>query len=253
MTGMKLIVLILLVPLLAEHPGGNAHRAYPGVTGESPDVPDRIRPEDIFAAYKGMDSAFRRPAYDVFYYGMTGLHHLSRNQQLKNDTILTLIDLRMSSNLERLWIIDLRNGRILYNTLVAHGKNSGNEFAGTFSNRPRTNMTSLGFYLTGNKYRGKHGTSLYLDGMEPGINDNVRKRAIVMHSANYVSKDFSRKYGRIGRSFGCPAIPVQSHEEIINLLKGRSCMFVFYPDADYLNRSVILSGVRKISPDQSEM
>jgi len=99
----------------------------------------------------------------------------------------------------------------------------------------------LGFYVTGKNYRGKHGLSLYLDGMEKGFNDNARKRAIVMHGAKYVSRTFSNKYGRIGRSYGCPAIPMESHEEIIKMLENRTCIFIYYPEIKYLNSSKLLN------------
>ena len=125
----------------------------------------------------------------------------------------------------------------MHNNLVAHGRNSGEEYASHFSNTPFSNQSSLGFYLTGGIYYGKHGMSLYLDGVEPGVNDNSRERAIVMHSADYVSRDFIRNYGRLGRSFGCPSIPMEDHEKIITMLSGRSCIYIHYPDDKYQSNS----------------
>ncbi|MFZ0280352.1 MAG: murein L,D-transpeptidase catalytic domain family protein, partial [Bacteroidales bacterium] len=108
------------------------------------------------------------------------------------------------------------------------------EYASHFSNTPSSYQSSLGFYITGDTYIGKHGISLILDGVEPGINDKARERSIVMHGADYVSKSFIREYGRLGRSFGCPSIPLEDHERIINLLSGMSCIYIYYPDESYL-------------------
>lgn len=180
-----------------------------------------------------------RPAQDLFQRGIIGYLNLRSQGRLSDSSLLTLIDFRLSSNLERMWIIDLNKKEVIHQSLVAHGRNSGNEFATTFSNVPNSNTSSLGFYVTGETYYGKHGLSLRLDGVEKGINDNARKRAIVMHGADYVDKSFSEAYGRIGRSFGCPSIPVEGHEEIIRLLAGKSCMLIFYPDENYLNTSLL--------------
>jgi hypothetical protein len=101
--------------------------------------------------------------------------------------ILTLIDFSLSSNVKRLWIIDLNTKTVLFNSLVAHGRNTGNEFAASFSNKSESFKSSLGFYATGEVYQGKHGLSLRLDGLERGVNDNARARAVVMHGADYVA------------------------------------------------------------------
>jgi len=167
---------------------------------------------------------------------MTGFFNLKASHNIRKN-ILTIIDLSISSRFKRMWIIDMNEMKVLHTSLVAHGRNSGDEFATQFSNSPSSYQSSLGFYLTGNTYVGAHGLSLYLDGVEPGINDNARSRAIVMHGADYVSDDFVQRYGRLGRSFGCPSIPVEGHEEIIKMLSDRTCLYIYYPDEKYQSSS----------------
>jgi hypothetical protein len=116
--------------------------------------------------------------------------------------------------------------------------------AENFSNIPGSFASSPGFYSTGQTYVGKHGLSLILDGLEKGINDKARDRAIVMHGADYVSSDFIRKYGRLGRSFGCPAVPTELSKDIIQKIKGGSCLYIHAPIESYSSNSNI---IRKIS------
>ena len=146
---------------------------------------------------------------------------------LINKKVLTLIDFSKPSTEERLFIIDVENRKLLFQTFVAHGKNSGVNIATRFSNRSGSLKSSLGFFITAETYYGKHGYSLRLDGMEKGINDNARKRAIVVHGAKYVSDDFIRKYNRLGRSWGCPAVSDDLSKEIIDLIKDGSCLFIY--------------------------
>jgi hypothetical protein len=161
-----------------------------------------------------------------------------RGEVSKN--IISICDFTQSSNNKRLYIIDMLNGKLLFNTLVAHGKNTGEEFAKIFSNEPSSYKSSLGFYSTKGTYFGEHGLSLKLQGREPGFNDNAEGRAIVMHGADYVCEKFINSCGRLGRSFGCPSVPYGLHEQIINTIKDGSCLFVYYPDAKYLASSKLL-------------
>ncbi|HBC78586.1 MAG TPA: hypothetical protein DEO60_09780 [Bacteroidales bacterium] len=177
-----------------------------------------------------------KPEYEVFKEALTGFFNLKAANNIKSN-ILTIIDFSISSVFERMWIIDMNKMEVVHVSLVAHGRNSGDEFADSFSNSPSSYKSSLGFYLTGETYIGKHGLSLYLDGTEPGINDKARERAIVMHGADYVSREFIKQYGRLGRSFGCPSIPMEDHEKIINMLSGRSCIYIHSRDDKYLNSS----------------
>jgi hypothetical protein len=177
-----------------------------------------------------------KPDYGVFVKAFTGFLDLKAGNYLSKN-MLTIIDFSISSKFERMWIIDLNTMKIVHQSLVAHGHNSGDEFACHFSNSPSSHESSLGFYVTGGICYGIHGMSLILEGMEPGINDNAREREIVIHGADYVSNDFVRQYGRLGRSFGCPSIPLEDHEKIIKMLAGGSCLFIYYPDENYLRSS----------------
>ena len=145
------------------------------------------------------------------------------------DSLLTIIDYSKPSSEKRLYIIDLKNKKLLAHTLVAHGQNSGVLYAQKFSNRPQSHQSSLGMYLTSNTYKGKHGYSLRLNGLEKGLNDKARERAIVIHGASYVNKNFINVNGRIGRSFGCPALPMASNNKIIDIIKEGSFLYIYHP------------------------
>ena len=181
------------------------------------------------------------PSYDVFNRALNGYYKLKKANVVSTKEILTIIDFNRSANEKRLWVIDLKNKKVLFHTLTAHGRNSGAERAQFFSNTRNSNQSSLGFYITGNTYIGKHGTSLKLHGVEPGINDNAEARAIVMHGAEYVSEAHIKKYGRLGRSFGCPAVPVELHEELIDALANKTCLFIYYSDPIYLAQTTFKS------------
>ncbi|MCD4731869.1 MAG: murein L,D-transpeptidase catalytic domain family protein [Bacteroidales bacterium] len=156
-----------------------------------------------------------------------------------NKEIITIIDYTKPSTEERLFIINLEKKKLLYKTLVAHGKNTGLNLAVDFSNKGSSLKSSPGFYSTAETYVGKHGYSLRLDGLEAGINDNARKRAIVIHGANYVSKGFIKAHNRLGRSWGCPAVPCELSKEIIDIIKGGSCLYIHANDENYFGQSVI--------------
>ncbi|MEL1243582.1 murein L,D-transpeptidase catalytic domain family protein [Flavobacterium sp. DGU11] len=180
------------------------------------------------------------PGFECFSKAFNGFSRLKLEGKIKKD-LLTVIDFTKSSATKRLWIIDMATQTVLYNTLVAHGRNSGDEYASVFSNDPNSNCSSLGFYATGEIYMGKHGESLRLDGLEQGINNNARNRAVVMHAADYVSESFAMQHQRIGRSQGCPALPNELNEEIINLIQGKSCIFIYHPSQSYISASKLLS------------
>src|ERR687891_427896 len=143
----------------------------------------------------------------AFSYAMKGYNYLLSLGKIKNDKTISIIDFSLPSYAKRLFVIDVKKGEILFNTYVSHGRNSGKEMANEFSNEPESLKSSLGFYVTSNTYKGKHGYSLRLEGEEPGINDNAFARGIVMHSASYVNDRLIQKQGYIGRSEGCPAVP----------------------------------------------
>lgn len=178
--------------------------------------------------------------FEVFKKGLLGYVNLKKGNSIKKKNLLTIIDYSISSNKERLWIFDLDERKVVYNTLVAHGKNSGDECAGMFSNIPSSYQSSLGFYTTGEIYEGKHGVSLYLHGVERGVNDKAYERYIVIHGANYVSEEFIAQNGRLGRSLGCPAVPLGTHVGLINTIAYNSCVFIYYPEFEYLEASALL-------------
>lgn len=187
--------------------------------------------------YSGLEFEGEKPDFEIYRKGLIGYLNLKKQNRLSDSGLLTLIDFRLSSNKKRLWIIDVKQNKVIHHSLVAHGRNTGNEYAKKFSNVPNSNSSSLGFYITGETYIGKHGLSMRLDGIEKGFNDNARQRAVVMHSADYVDPAYTQSYGRIGRSFGCPSIPTKGHKEVIKKLANKSCMFIYYPDQDYLAKS----------------
>lgn len=190
--------------------------------------------EGASVLYEAIEFNDAPPPYDVFDRALSGYHKLKAAKLLSTKEILTIIDFRKSANERRMWVIDLKNKKLLFHSLTAHGKNSGDVFARYFSNTPNSNQSSLGFYVTGNTYLGKHGVSLKLHGVESGINDKAEVRAIVMHGANYVSESYITKFGRLGRSFGCPAVPVELHKQIITSLANKTCLFIYYPDPNYI-------------------
>jgi hypothetical protein len=168
------------------------------------------------------------PNLESFSLALAGFYDLKDKGLISKD-ILTLVDFSLSSNVKRLWVIDLATNTILYNSLVAHGRNTGEEFANSFSNNDSSFKSSLGFYATGEIYNGKHGPSLRLDGLEKGINDHARARGVVVHGADYVSENFIKGNKRLGRSQGCPALPVELTQEIISAIKDKSCLFIYHP------------------------
>jgi len=168
-------------------------------------------------------------APEIIQLALKNIADLKEKNLIKNESILTIIDFSRPSTDKRLFILDMKNEKVIKNTLVAHGMNSGNNMAESFSNKQHSNKSSLGLYITKETYIGKHGYSLRIDGKNIGLNDNALKRDIVIHGADYVSEDFIKKNGRIGRSFGCPAVPVDENQEIIDLIKNGTCLYIYHP------------------------
>ena len=178
---------------------------------------------------------------DAFKYALKGYDRLKAKGLIANDNILSIIDFTKPSSQKRLFVIDLKNCQTLFNTYVAHGQGSGEEFANKFSNIPESYQSSLGFYLTSDTYIGKNGYSMRLNGLEPGINDKADERAIVMHGASYVCEDYVRARGYLGRSWGCPAVPEKLSKPIIEKIKNGSCLFIYGQNKKYLSHSKILN------------
>ena len=176
----------------------------------------------------------------VFDYAYQGFSYLKEIGKISNDHIISIVDFSKSSAQKRLFIIDLKSMKVLFNTYVAHGQNSGEEYARQFSNSIESDESSLGFYETADTYMGKNGYSLRLEGLEKGFNDNAYEREIVMHGASYVNEQLIRKRGYIGRSWGCPAVPQRLHKYIINKIKNGTCLFIYSPDRNYITHSDII-------------
>ncbi|GEM_PF-575455 len=171
---------------------------------------------------------------------VTGYFNLIQSEKIAPKTPLTLVDYSQSSIKPRLFVIDLLEQLIEHQSLVAHGRGSGGKIPKYFSNEHQSHKTSLGFYKTSNTYVGQHGYSLRLDGLESGINCRARSRAIVMHPATYVSNAVCREYGYLGRSWGCPSLPVNQSRAIISSIKNGTCMFLIAKDKNYLSNSELI-------------
>jgi hypothetical protein len=178
---------------------------------------------------------------DAFNYAVKGFENLKKTGKIHNERVLSIIDFTKPSSQKRLFVLDVESFKILFNTYVAHGRNTGEAFASHFSNRPESFQSSLGFYITEGTYTGKNGYSMQLEGMEYGINHRAEERAIVVHGAPYVSEGFIRSKGYIGRSHGCPALPEKLNKPIIEKIKNGSCLFIYSNDKAYLQQSKLLN------------
>ena len=196
----------------------------------------------VHSIFEGISASGSKLSKEVFELAFMGFEKLSAHGKLSPDSILTIIDFSRSSREKRMHVIDLKSGKLLFNNVVAHGRNSGEEFASHFSNQPNSHKSSLGFYITGNTYNGSNGYSLVLDGLEKGFNDKAKDRAIVIHGAAYANEKVIQSGQRLGRSFGCPALPEDLNKEVIKKIKGGNCLFIYYPDSRYLNSSKLING-----------
>lgn len=155
--------------------------------------------------------------------------------------ILSIVDFSKPSTEKRMFILDMDNLQVLYHTFVAHGRGSGGNIATSFSNAHGSFQSSLGFFRTAQTYQGGNGYSLIIDGLEKGINDQARARAVVIHGADYSNEDFVARHGRLGRSHGCPALPRELNQEIIDTIKGGSLLYIYADNADYELSSILLN------------
>jgi hypothetical protein len=178
----------------------------------------------------------------AFEYAWRGYHNLLKTGQLKKSYVLTVCDFTQSSSAKRMYVIDVAHKKLLFNTYVSHGMNSGVEYATTFSNKANSFKSSLGFFVTTKTYVGKNGLSLKVQGLEKGYNDLAAKRHIVLHGSNYISPEYLKDNGEMGRSLGCAAIPNAMSPRIIKTIKNGSCLFIYHPTAKYLMHSNIING-----------
>lgn len=177
----------------------------------------------------------------AFEYAWRGYHNLLKKGTIHKKSVLSIADFSQSSAEKRMYVIDVRHHRLLYRTYVAHGQNSGSEFAETFSNEPESFKSSLGFYVTKTTYRGRNGLSLRLDGVDEGFNDKALKRNIVLHGCAYVGDEYLDNFGATGTSLGCPALPAAISGEIIKKVKNGTCLFIYHPTQEYLDHSMVIN------------
>ncbi|TGE14399.1 murein L,D-transpeptidase catalytic domain family protein [Hymenobacter elongatus] len=233
--GVLLTALTILLPTLvpaADNPGGPQKNTLSATVAARRAFYTAAFEQRMLLTYAQSGLTATGMPVDVFREALIGYYNLQqRGLASASKPVLTVIDFSRSSRLKRLWVIDLKQQRVLFHTLVAHGKNTGEEFAQAFSNVNGSEQSSIGFYLTGNTYNGKHGLSLKLRGLEPRYNSNAGSRAVVVHGAEYVCEDFVRQHGRLGRSQGCPALPASQASDIIRVIKGGSVIYAHAPAA----------------------
>nr|WP_306562436.1 murein L,D-transpeptidase catalytic domain family protein [Bacteroides intestinalis] len=206
----------------------------------TPDFAERAASSDV-EAYASLYRSMQLEGvvnWKAFRQAVAGYYKIDNRKR----EVLTLIDFSRPSTAKRLFVFDMRERKVLFSSVVSHGKNSGDNYATSFSNECGSYKSSLGFYLTESTYQGKNGYSLILNGLEKGINDRARERAIVMHGAAYADPSVVSRGGRLGRSFGCPAVPQKLSRPIIDAIKGGSVMYIYAETPDYLAHSSVLRG-----------
>ena len=167
-------------------------------------------------------------------------HTNAKRKGITKSNLMTVIDYSLPSTQKRLWVIDIDKNKVVYHTHVAHGSGSGDKYSRSFSNHHNTHKSSIGLFVTGSTYQGKHGRSLNLHGLEQGINNNAYARRIVIHSAKYVGEHIVQRQGRLGRSHGCPALSPKVADPIINTIKNGVLLFSYYPEPTWLKNSRFL-------------
>jgi hypothetical protein len=178
---------------------------------------------------------------DVFNLALGAVQCAVRSGDIEAPATLTVIDYSRPSTEPRLWVFDLHDHTLLFKELVAHGRNTGENMAAHFSDAMNSKESSLGLFVADNTYMGSNGYSLRLDGLEPGFNGNARDRAIVMHGAPYVNETVAASQGRLGRSWGCPALREAVAHQVIDTIRGGGIIFSYYPDSNWLKKSRYLS------------
>ena len=213
--------------------------AATGATGGAATKADAVRGSTAFVR-EAFEASTGSIELNVFDLALSAASCAVRSGAVEHPQTLTVIDYSKPSDQKRLWVFDLTKGELMYEELVAHGQGSGAERSTFFSNEPETHRSSLGLFVTDTTYVGKNGYSLRMDGLDQGINDRARERAIVVHGAPYVSDEFVKANGRLGRSWGCPALRNDIAREIIDRIKGGGLVFAYYPDAELMKSSKFL-------------
>ena len=226
--GLWLLQAVLVAGAAAVHLGADPVVPEPGTSAEA----------ELTREVASQTTALRPGVLEL---ALQAVSCASRAFDAGRPTLLTVIDYSVPSTDVRLWVVDLVTRRVLFQEAVAHGRNTGDNHARWFSNRPGSNQSSLGLFLTGDTYVGRNGYSMRLHGLEPGVNDRAVDRAIVMHGAPYADPGPARSQGRLGRSQGCPAVRPAVARPLIDTIKGGSFVFAYYPDDDWLARSRYLT------------
>jgi hypothetical protein len=229
------ILLLIMLFMTSWISIGSRTDGYTGFVSSKDGLDARL----FFEKYLSLNEPALKP--EAFRMGLIGFEALQSRGMLANDSLLTIIDFSLPSSQDRFFVINLINNRVVYKSLVAHGRNSGDLYANRFSNKMQSHESALGFFITGKSYQGGLGYSLQLEGVDTGYNDHTLVRGIVIHAAEYATHEYVTRYGRLGRSFGCPALPPELSRPIINLIKDGSVLFSYYPDQAYFNHSVILN------------
>lgn len=230
---MRILWLIIIALLLTSYNSGNV----PGKELSKVDIPvEAVNNDSYFSElYEefGLNGVLQFKAFEEAFSGLEKINPENRN-------VISIIDFTLPSTDKRMIVLDLENKKVLFHTIVSHGRNSGEKYATSFSNKHGSYQSSLGFYLTENTYQGANGYSLVLDGLEKGINDQAKPRAVVIHGADYCSETVIRSTGRLGRSYGCPALPRELNDQIINTIKNGTLLYIYADNKEYMASSRIL-------------
>jgi hypothetical protein len=244
--GMPLLVFLILSIVVLQSSFTPAHDGGKGPvarifsdTSYSPKVSSYFSISKKLNVYDSLGLKEAGLSKKIFLMALKGMSRLVKTHHIK-DNLLAIVDFSQPSINKRLYVIDLDNFRLLYNTWVAHGMRTGKKTAESFSNRPSSCKSSLGFYITGSAYNGSNGYSLKLEGMEKGINDAAMRRGIVIHGADYVNEQLINSQGYIGRSWGCPAVSPDISQSLIDVLKDGTCLFIYAPNRTYNSRSALI-------------
>jgi hypothetical protein len=239
-TAVSAAVVVAAAPATPAAPAARAASAARATEAKAAELKMVIRQATMI--YTAMDLQNCGLDPKAFEYAWRGYHNLVKKGVIHKRAVLSICDFSQSSRNRRMYVIDVQHRKLLYRTYVAHGQNSGDEFASEFSNEPDSYKSSLGFYVTQKTYVGRNGLSLRLNGVDPGYNDMAMKRQIVLHGSSYASERYMEDYGNLGTSLGCPALPAEFSGRIIRAVKDGSCLFIYHPTQQYLDNSAVLHG-----------
>lgn len=235
-------LLLVVAPVITGSGRSSAHTVYTATFPIGAINAKAVSENKALSVYDAMKLNRYGLTKSAFEYAWKGYQYLLNKKILNRSSVLSICDFSQSSRRKRLFVIDMEQQKVLVNTYVAHGRNSGSEYARSFSNNPESHKSSLGFYITKTTYYGDHGLALKIEGLEKGFNDRADERNIVVHGSKYVGADFLKSNRFNGRSFGCPAVPAAQTSKVIDNIKNGSCLFIYYPTKSYLTKSKILNG-----------